>query len=863
MLLTDTNVQFQQFLDFHKYARFISAEFNIEVQLDSNKAETDGKVIYLPNVLSMTEKELDMMYAILLHEAGHIRYSTFDESYFSQLRSEHHAFLANSIEDARIENLLLVDFGGAQEILESLYNDYLHDKNLMKKVFKFESSRPDAFSSLAFLIHNEIVNFKTPELKEISGSSMANKIIAFYQEHKIADLISAKPLKNDSDVLSLTNKIYDLFVKHFMKDKSTTIDFKNETKEKNKLETIFDKIKADAFAAQEKINAHKEAIDAVNQEKQEFYANNAFLIEDKENEITAKESQKADLDSVIGWKRFIADQNHNKEKIQSNIKSLLSKNEELAKEIQQINEQLSSGLNAKGKPFTEKQTERNNNQIVQKTESIKKNTDKITSEQEKLSSIEKIIQETHAPEFTEFDVNAHIDDLVQQQEKFSTEIESLEGELKELHEKGSKFDAQISALNTKIESIENNLAEQTAKQLFDVSKTAANFDIQVLPPINYDGAWPEATSVQESWDKKATEEKGVIVCNGSRVAGLFGSNVRDIVTFVDKQKEKVVDIDLSTVFKEKLGTSKLSEFNSEIKKSNYEDKSITGVFGTHREHIPSTTVFDTIKNENTSTQVNELNKIRKDNVEFFLNLKRTVAKKFKFAKKDFWRGSQEDGQLDSRSLWKLPTKQGDDFYEVNNPKFVNKLAVSILIDISGSQDKEATGFGEKIKSLALGLSDAFDEAHIKHEVLGYHAPVCEAMRSLNSSSIYTRRSNNLETIVYKTASQKDKLGLMNIDFFPTDNSDGESLRIAIKRLKAIRAKSHAIFIITDGKPFLSDTDMSVLDEDFRSALRQCVREKVQVFGLGFFDQLGEFLGERFCNSSDSKNVLDFLNKINI
>ena len=156
MYLNNT-VQYKNFQDFEKYARFICESFDITVVLDATRAETDGKVIYLPNVMSMTAKELDMMYAILLHEAGHIRYSTFDEKYFKALRSKAHAFLANSIEDARIENLLMKDFAGAPDMFENLYCNYTQDKALMRKVFKHDGQKPDLFTSLGFYIHNKII----------------------------------------------------------------------------------------------------------------------------------------------------------------------------------------------------------------------------------------------------------------------------------------------------------------------------------------------------------------------------------------------------------------------------------------------------------------------------------------------------------------------------------------------------------------------------------------------------------------------------------------------------------------------------------------------------------------------------------
>jgi nitric oxide reductase activation protein len=167
-----------------------------------------------------------------------------------------------------------------------------------------------------------------------------------------------------------------------------------------------------------------------------------------------------------------------------------------------------------------------------------------------------------------------------------------------------------------------------------------------------------------------------------------------------------------------------------------------------------------------------------------------------------------------------------------------------------------------VRALAIGLSKALESVHVKHEVLGYHAPVCEEMRQMPTSTIYTRRSNRLETLVVKESGQKDQLGLMNLEPQLSDNSDGESLRIALKRVKMMRAKSHMIFVISDGKPFLCDTDMSVLDQDLREALKKAAREKVKVYGLGFFDQLGAFFDEHFCNASEEKDVLSFFEKLN-
>jgi len=191
MYLNKTSSQYKNYQDFEKYARFIGGKFNINIQLESTRAETDGRTIFLPNVLTMTPKELEIMYAILLHEVGHIRYSTFSEYYFSSLKTKAHAFIANCIEDARIENLLMEDFGGASEIFTEFYCENTEDKELMKRVFKHDGSKPDIFRTLGFYIHNVLVNCKTSPLKKISGARTANRILKFWKENNI------ESLKND------------------------------------------------------------------------------------------------------------------------------------------------------------------------------------------------------------------------------------------------------------------------------------------------------------------------------------------------------------------------------------------------------------------------------------------------------------------------------------------------------------------------------------------------------------------------------------------------------------------------------------------------------------------------------------------
>lgn len=861
----NNSLQYKNFQDFEKYARFICESFGITVVLDSTRAETDGKVIYLPNVMSMTAKELDMMYVILLHEAGHIRYSTFDEKYFRALKSKAHAFLANAIEDGRIENLLMKDFGGARDMFENLYCNYTQDKILMRKVFKHDGQKPDLFTTLAFYTHNKIVQCETSSLKDIAGAYRAARINKFWKDNNLDDLIAKNPLKKDSDVINLTNEIYDLFANKF-KDKSKKLDFTADLKQKELVAKQIESLKKEALEVEKKVVELGKKIEETQEKIEEFEKNHEPEISALENKVRDNNVKIDKIDSQINFKNNYDRNTKSAELTNANIEKLTKDLQKVKEEVKILEDKFQKGVTGRGKkPMTHEQKEALKNKIDSKKSQTAKLQPKVTSQESQLSNLQKTLREADmqsALNPQKYDKYLNIDEKNSEKEVLNSKNKEIQSEINKINSEKNELIKEFNGYIEQSDKIQSDFMEKAAETMFNIDKTSgADFYLDIMPELNYEDVWPEAAAAQEDFDKKATNKSGKIVRNGQKAAGLFGSNIREIMTYIDKAKEKVEEIDVIDLFKGKISTSKLDDFNSEMKDKNHmEDKSVVGVFGTYREHIPLTTMYDSIKKENMNNDKSEKNVIMQKNNIFYRDLKRVFAKKFKFSKKDFWKGNQEEGNLDARNLWRLPTNQGDDYYEVSKPKFVNKTAATILVDISGSQSKEATDYGKKLQELVLGISMALDEVHIKHEILGFHAPICDEMRTTDAAIIYTRRSNKLETIVYKESNQKDNSGIMNIETQMTDNSDGESLRIAMKRLKAIKAKSHLLFMITDGKPFLSDTDVSVLDEDLRTALRQSVKEKIQLVGIGYFNQLEHFFGNRFCNAIKNEDVIHFFDK---
>lgn len=860
MFIKNTQIEYKQYQDFEKYAKFLCNTFDVNIQLESSLAQTDGKTIFLPNVMSMTQTELDMLYAILLHEIGHIKHSSFTVEDFKMLKSENHAFLANCIEDARIENLLIKDFGGGHDIFSNLYCKYAINKNLMNKIFKTYGRASTIFSALGFYIHNLLVNCNTPDLSKMTTSICYNKVMQFSKKYNIEQYVLNAPMKNWIDVVDLTNHIYALFEAQFV-DKSPTLSIQKEEDKKNSISNKLEKLKSNIEQREAKRHSLEENIS----EKEKELSSHHQALDPQLSELNLESMQlqyeMRKLNNDIKIREQISASSSQIAKLQQQISALPQSIKNTDSQIKNIQEKISNNKNGRGTSLTDEAIKKLQEQLKSKQDLLdkKKNSqvekDRTLNEQERNLS-QSIGEPQNFPEKELSSLISEYEALCKKNVENIAKTSEIEGVF-------NKTEAEIETIQEELLKIEQSMQENAASEMMDIDKMMKEMGSKesIMPATNYQDVWPEAAAAQDKFDKMATNKTGKAIKNGERAAGMFGSNTRDILTFIDLQKEKVKNIDLAEIFKDKIHSSKLDIYNDTIKQKNsFDDKSVIGIRGTVREHIPLTTIFDHTKNDFVGNQ-KEVEILKNRNKPITEKLKNVFKDKFKFSKKDFWKGGQEDGKLDVRNLWKLPSKMGDDFFEINQRKPFNKVSAIILIDVSGSQEKEATNFGERIKDMSIILSEALDFVHIDHEIIGYHAPISHEMRNLTSAPIYTRRSNELEHIVYKTITQKDKSGICNIETHMSDNSDGESLRFAINRVVKHRSKSKMVFVISDGKPFLSDTDISVLDSDLLRAMNYAKSKKVFVLGLGFFEQIKQYYPVNHV-ADNFHDMIDFFKQTN-
>jgi nitric oxide reductase activation protein len=129
---------------------------------------------------------------------------------------------------------------------------------------------------------------------------------------------------------------------------------------------------------------------------------------------------------------------------------------------------------------------------------------------------------------------------------------------------------------------------------------------------------------------------------------------------------------------------------------------------------------------------------------------------------------------------------------------------------------------------------------------------------MRASRRYARHANRLETVVYRRFTDRTSVALSELAVQCTDNADGESLRVAAGRLKRAPARQRVLFVVTDGKPYLSDGNVGLLDDDLRATLEECRRDKIDVFAFGFVDGPEAFYGDRYCRITTYEDLVRFL-----
>lgn len=848
-----------QIEQFEKFAKLVSEKMEIEIRFDGAQAHTDGKIIVLPNLLAMSEKEIEVLYAILLHEVGHVKYTENDQWKNGLKKIDHYNTFAiiNSIEDARIENMLMKVYGGANDIFDHLYNKVVTDAEFMKKIFKTEYEATPSWFNFCILVHHYLLDLEMDEKATKWCKSPA--IMTMFNEVK--HIIDKAKLDSTADVVELGIKLYNHFYKD-KDDKSAKIDFLEKEK-------ALDASKKEVQALMAEIAEKAAEVAKIREKLRELRGDNRQLGKQKEgylkqNEETLTEAEK--LRQKAGeeeWKLW------REQSAQSHIDFLKAEVERLKKEIQDLTDKINNRdkriENAEkkektartdtGKERQKKIAEHNKAQAEKNKQSLEAMKQAL---QEAMNGLKEAIKNfDEAKKEAQGVDKSKMEQMAKQAQGMTEPIEK---------EVGEKYNTPMGKNAGKIQEERQKLnqAEQSIKDAFKSKLEGLNELLkglkgesgaggQLVPEFEETPGWEEADEQQKEFDKDATAQTGMPVVNGMSP---FGSDVRSMIARLTDVSDKLNEIDLADIFQQRVHSSPLESIN-DTETTNSSESSDTRTFKSSRRHIPVTTRFDVVREETTGGDVKEIPAIRKTQYDIIAKASAIVKRKLKFSAKPKFRGNREEGLLDPRNLWKVPSGLSTQIFEERLKKYTNKVQGVIAIDLSGSMDKSETDFGQKAKELAVILSDALASAHVKHEVIGYGAPLNGEMSAIKSSSTFNRRRHNLETVVFKNMNGAS--GLQNIKTHCWDNADGESLRLIAKRLMKNRSKKKVMFVISDNRPFLSDADIATLDQDLKDSVIWARKNGVEVYALGWNKMGKDFYGDRYCQLDETwSNLTKFL-----
>ena len=831
----------------------------IEVRFDGSQAHTDGKVIVLPNLLSMSEKEIGILYAILLHEVGHVKYTDNDQwkKGLSKVDRFNAFQIINSIEDARIENKLMKVYGGADEIFDNLYNKVVTDAEWMKKIFKSEYEATPSWFNFTIMVHHYLLDITMDE-KSTKWCKSAQVMTMF---NEVKDMIDKHPLNSTADVVDLGVKLYNHFYKD-RDDKSPKIDFLEKEKKLEESKAEVAKLMAEIAEKAAEVAKIREKLREKRGENRSLSKNKDGFLKEKKSDLdqAAELQKKANEEEWKLWREQSA---------KSHIDFLKSEVQRLTNEIKELTEKIKGNNERQAQAEKKEKTARTETGKERQKKTQAHNKAQAEKNQQSLEELQKALQEA-MDSLKEAEKNyneaskaaSKIDqDALKQMEKQAKNLtEPIEKEVNE------KFDTQMGKNQGEIQKMKNELrsAEDAIKKSFKDKLGSLNDLLkalkgesgqsgQLVPEFEETPGWEDADGVQKDFDKDATAQTGMPVVNG---CAPFGSDVRSMVARLTDVSDRLNTIDLAEIFQQRVHTSPLESVNEE-ETTNTAESTDTKTYKSSRRHIPVTTKFDVVREEVTGGDPKEMVQLRKAQSDAISKTSAIIKRKLKFSAKPKFRGNREEGLLDPRNLWKVPGGLSTQIFEERLKKFDNKVQASIAIDLSGSMDKSETDFGQKAKELALILSDALASAHVKHEVIGYGAPINGEMAAMKSSGTFNRRRHNLETVVFRTVNGAS--GLQNIKTHCWDNVDGESLRVIAKRLMKNRSKKKVMFVISDNRPFLSDADIAILDQDLRDSVQWARKNGVEVYALGWNKMGKDFYGEKYCQlSEDWSNLYKFL-----
>lgn len=215
-----------------------------------------------------------------------------------------------------------------------------------------------------------------------------------------------------------------------------------------------------------------------------------------------------------------------------------------------------------------------------------------------------------------------------------------------------------------------------------------------------------------------------------------------------------------------------------------------------------------------------------------------------------WQWDQEEGLIDGRRLTQLVSSPNERrLFRKPLEKLINRCSISFLIDCSGSMKAHA----ETIALMVDILTRALERAGAQTEVLGFTTRAWNGGRAIRRWRATGRkpnpgRLNELELRIFKQANQTwrqaslDLMALLKLDQY-REGIDGEAVEWACQRLLQQDSKRKILYVLSDGSPMDSATNLAndelYLTGHLMQILQQYAKLGVEIWGIGIGLDLGQ------------------------
>ena len=398
----------------------------------------------------------------------------------------------------------------------------------------------------------------------------------------------------------------------------------------------------------------------------------------------------------------------------------------------------------------------------------------------------------------------------------------------------SPKDAEVAPYVAKVADLLNGLNEaEDTEDLFKITKEitkrlesakaqeSAQESSQELPGSESDSEdeGSEGDSGSEDEGSEGSEGEGGPVTSGKLVEEDFDAemSVTDIHTLVQGEIKDLME-----------------RMRTEYDGSEFKIANRTGDFSkVSGKHLPFTTQYDKTLDETKVSAVRRTfyQKLTQKVRALTNKIKLDLEEALKVQENSYWMQERDRGRLNQKSLAKLVSQPGYRRpFKKQYREETKDVAVQIVVDLSGSMGGD--GKIQAAREVCTTLAEALQQIGIDYEIVGFTANGSKHRLPHDyQPGIYNRSVSAIELSVFKEFSGYDNAGIANMSS-RGDNVDGESIRMAAKRLEQVQHSRKIMFVLSDGMPQCVESNHHLLAKDLVEAVSEIENAGIEVIGFG-------------------------------